>query len=417
MKKEKKKVLSPEEKAERKLENKYRIFRHKILAIVASILFIACAIGATLVEANSIRYETTSDFMVALGMITTIGTMILPFFIFRKFTLSILAIGCAWLDAGIISNSEDPLGLGILAIGIALISMIIGMKSHNKKYKNCNIKLDTNLLAVLVGDSETGNIEKTLDYGCYIETLYKAKYYLTAAVISVLGCGIGLLLPFGAWACKYFKGLGILFGDIKEKPNSPKYNQFKPFKNLLQKNEFYFYEKTFSSESPFYTYSDAGMFLSFGYILLTSLNVLIKKATFFEEDDIYAGTVAFSTNGIFEVDPDIASAFVAYSKKQSDENRQCFLDALQELSDSYQEWSEREGRRLDAYEQEKWRSSRKYAIGTSISSDGQNYYVQGSYDGVEGAKKLEGYDEKTGVGYYTDETGKKVEVKNTNIKK
>jgi len=417
MKKEKKKVLSPEEKAERKLENKYKIFRNKVLAIIASILFVACIVGSAIIEASNARLESSSDLMVTLGMITTIGALILPFFVFRKFTLSVLAIGSVWLLVGIISNGEEPLGLGVLALGVAFISMIIGMKAHNKKLKNCNIKLDTNLLAVLVGDAESGDIEKTLDTGCYIETLYKAKYYLTAAVITILGCGIGLLLPFGAWACKYFKGLGILFGDIKEKSNSPKYNENKPFGNLLQKNEFYFFGKTYSSESPFYKYANAGMLLSFGYILLTSLTVLIKKPTYMDEDNIYAGTVAFSTNGVFEINPEIANAFFAYSKKQSEENKQYFLDALQELSDSYNEWSEREGKRLSAYEEEKMRSARKYAHGVSVKTDGKDYYVEGDYNGVAGTKKLEGYDTTTGVGYYTDESGKKVEVKNTNVKK
>ena len=295
--------------------------------------------------------------------------------------------------------------------------MIIGMKFHNIKYKNCNIKLDTYLIEVLIGDAENGDIEKTLDAGCCVETLYKARYYLTAAVITLVGCGIGLLLPFGAWACNYYKGLGFLFGDIKLKDDSPKYDENKPFKNLLNKNEFYFLEKTYSSESPFYKHANNGMLLSFGYVLLTSLNVLIRKPTYTDEDNIYAGTVAFSTKGVFEIDREIAKAFSAYSKKQSEENKEYFLNALQELSDSYNEWSEREGKRLQAYEQEKWRSARKYATGASVTTDGKDYYVEGSYDGVAGNKKLEGYDVNTGVGYYTDENGKKVEIKNVNIKK
>lgn len=417
MKKEKKKVLTPEEKAQRKLENKYKIFYNKILAIVASVLYVVCVVASAIIEASNARLQSASDLMVVLGMITTLGVLIVPFLIFRRLTLSVLAVGSGWLCVGIISNGQEPLSLGILAMGVAMIAMFVGMKMHNKKYKNCNIKLDTNLLAVLVEDAESGDIEKTLDYGCYIETLYKAKYYLTAAIISILGCGIGLLLPFGAWACKYFSGLGILFGDIKEKSASQKFDEKKPFKNLLQNNEFYFGGKTFSSVSPFYKYANAGMFLSIGYILLTSFAVLIKKPTYMDEQDIYAGTVAFSTNGVYEIDPEIAQAFVAYSKQQSDENRQYFLDALQELSDSYNEWSEREGRRLEAYEQEKWRSARNYATGASVTTDGKDYYVEGTYDGVAGNKKLEGYDESTGVGYYTDETGKKVEVKNTNLKK
>ena len=417
MKKGEKKVLTPEEKLERKLINKYKIFRNKIVAIIASVLFIACVVGATIIEASSARLASASKLMVTLGMVTSIGIIVMPFLIFRKFTLSVLAVGSAWLDAGIISNSNDPLGLGIIAISIAFISMIIGMKIRNKKLKNCNIKLDINLLAVLVGDAESGNIEKTLDVGCYTETLYKAKYYLTASVIAILGCGIGLLLPFGAWACNYFKGLGILFGDIKEKNASLKYDENKPFKNLLQKNEFYFYGKTFSSESSFYKYANAGMISSFGYVLLTSLRVLIKKPTYMDEDNIYAGSVAFSTDGVFEVEQEIAQAFIAYSKKQSEENRQYFLDALQELSDSFDEWSAREGRRLEAYEQEKLRSARKYAIGTSVVTDGKDFYVEGSYNGVEGRKKLDSFDQSTGVGYYVDEHGKKVEIKNTNIKK
>lgn len=416
MKKKKKRVLTEEEKRERKQANKYKIFYNKVLAIIASVIFILSAIGATIIEVSSARLESASELMVVLGMVTTIGTIVMPFLIFRKITLAVLAIGSVWLDMGIISNGKEALGLGILAIGVALILMIIVMKVHNKKFKNCNIKLDINLLAVLVEDCESGNIEKTLDAGCYIETLYKAKYYLTASVIAVLGCGIGLFLPFGAWAGNYFKGLGILFGDIKEKSDSAKYDENKPFKNLLQKNEFYFYGKTFTSESLFYKYANAGMISSFCYILLTSLRVFIKKPTYMDEDNIYAGTVAFSTNGVFDVAPEIARAFIVYSKKQSEENRQYFIDALQDLSDSYNEWSEREGKRLNAYEKEKWRYARKYAQGTTVTTDGKDFYVEGSYGGVSGSKKLEAFDKTTGVGYYTDENGQKVEIKNINVK-
>lgn len=415
--KKEKVVLTAEEKAERKLEKKYRIFRNKVLAIISSILLVACVVGSTILESSGARLQSASDLIAILGAVTTIGMCIFPFLIFRKFTLSLLALGSSMLITGIISNGQEPLSIGISVMGFTLILMFIVMKIYNKKLRNYNIKLDINLLAVLVEDSENGKIEQTLDYGCYAETLYKAKYYLTAAIISALACGVGLLLPFGAWACSYFKSLGVLFGDIKEKENSPNYNEDKPFKNLLNRNEFYFYGKTFSSQSPFYSYANAGMFLSIGYEFLTCFSALIKKPTYFDEDDTYAGSVAFSTKEVNALNPEIAQAFVSYSKKQTDENRQYFIDALQQLSDSYDEWSEREGRRLDAYEEEKWRSARKYATGADIKTDGKDYYVEGTYGGLAGSKKLEGYDQTTGVGYYTDESGKKIEVKNVNIKK
>ena len=72
--------------------------------------------------------------------------------------------------------------------------------------KSTNIKYEPDAVDIMF---KNGDIEKTLDAGCCVETLYKARYYLTAAVITLVGCGIGLLLPFGAWACNYYKGLGF----------------------------------------------------------------------------------------------------------------------------------------------------------------------------------------------------------------
>ncbi len=76
------------------------------------------------------------------------------------------------------------------------------------------------------------------------------------------------------------------------------------------------------------------------------------------------------------------------------------------------------GERLQAYEQERWRSARMYAVGTSVTTDGKDYYVSGIYDnGVESTKKREGYDITTGVDIIPMKTVKKLEVKNTNFKK
>lgn len=411
MKKENKKVLTKEEKAERRKENKYKLCYNKVLTIVCSILFaisaVMCGLGYKFVE---------YDYMYILGMVGTCASILLPFLIFRKPSLSLMVMGAALTDIGLIFNNSEPLYVGIIAFLSSLILIAISSIIRDKKRGNYAITLDHQFVKSMIFDDD-GSLSKNLTYGSLTETHFKAKFYFVAAILSILACGVGLLLPFGKKAYLYLKGLGFLTCDVKE-IESRKHNADKPYKNLVSQQEAYIENKSFSCKSSFFNLANISSLLGFGYIIISiAFAALIKKPTFTEEDETTAGRVVFSTKTVEGLDADVVEALAVYSKTQSAESRQYLVDSLQELNDSYNEWSEREGRRLQAYEEEKWRSARKYATDASVETDGQGYYVSGTYDGVEGKKKLEGYDTQTGVGYYTDESGKKVEVRNTNFKK
>ncbi len=95
-----KNVLSKEEKAELKQENKYKIFRNKVMAIVCLALFIASAVATGLSD----KY-IENDFMYILGAVGTCLCLILLFFIFRKPSLAFMATGAARIDVGSISKT------------------------------------------------------------------------------------------------------------------------------------------------------------------------------------------------------------------------------------------------------------------------------------------------------------------------
>lgn len=409
-----KKILTKEEKQQKKFENKYKIFRNKIMAIIAFVLFVGCAVMAAI---GTLPKNATNDILVLMGSIGTIVAIILPFFIFRKPALAIMLVGTGFFDAGVIfNNTNGAVSSGVMFFIFGLICFMIGEKVKDKRKGNHAIKLEDDFVKDLIFNDPNYEVGTTLTYGSQIESAYKARLHFTAAIISVLTCGIGLLLPFGAKALKYGKGTALITSEselLEDKNHNPE----KPYKNLRDDGEFYIEGKRLKIKSPYLTIANIGFLLSFGYCLIMEMrSAIFKRPGIILEDETTAGTIVFSTKLVADENPEAVQILVAYSKHQSDENREAFMEALRDLSDSIDESLKREGDRIARYEEERNRFASVGATGTSVKTDGKDFYVEGTYDGVEGVKKLDTYDRTTGVGEYTDEQGKKVKVKNTNKK-
>ena len=410
-----KKVLTKEEKQQLKLENKYKIFRNKIMAIIGAILF---AVGFILPCVIVGRSESTSVTMFAsVGALTMIVSV---FFIFRKPALGLLSVGAGLIDLSLIVNSMDSsdiMSIGILVFIIGLLSFIIGEKSKDRRKANYSIKLEYDFVKELSLNDPDYVLADALSYASQRETIYKAKLHFTVAMISILTCGIGLILPFGVKALRYCKAAAFMTSS-PELIEDKKYNENKPFKDYTYSGIICMEGKRFKIKSPYLTMAALAMLSGYGYVIISEiLSTILRKSSVLKEDETTLGSVVFSANTIADLDPEATSILVEYSKNQSEENRQALMDGLKGIYDDIDESLKREGERIAAYEAERDRFASVGATGASVKTDGKDYYVEGTYEGgVEGAKKLDNYDHTTGVGEYTDQSGKKVKVKNTNKK-
>ena len=360
---------------------------------------------------------------VSVTMFASIGAVIMivsAFIIFRKPALSLMLVGAGLVDLSLIANtmdSSDIFSIGLFISIIGLISFIIGEKSKDKRKVNYAIKLEYDFVKELSLNDPDYVLADALVYASQRETTYKAKLHLAATIISLLTCGIGFILPFGAKALRYCKAAAFMTSS-PELIEDKKYNPNKPFKDYTYSGIICMEGKRFKIKSPYITMAALAMLSGYGYVIISEiLSAILRKGSVLKESETTMGSVVFSANMISDLDPEATSLLVNYSKHQSEETRQELIDGLKELSDDIDESLKREGERLENYQRERDRFASYGATGVSVKTDGQNYYVEGTYDGVEGVKKLENYDTTTGVGEYTDETGKKVKIKNTNIKK
>jgi len=409
-----KKVLTKEEKQQKKLENKYKIFRNKILAIIGAVLFVVgFVLPCVVIGAEN----------VAVTMFASIGAILMiitSFLIFRKPALSLMLVGAGLVDLSFIANtmdSSDIFSIGLFLSIFGLICFMIGEKSKDRRKANHAIKLEYDFVKELSLNDPDYVLADALVYASQRETIYKAKLHLTAAIISVLTCGIGLVLPFGVKALRYCKAAAFITSS-PELIEDKKYNENKPFKDYTYSGVICMEGKRFKIKSPYITMAAIGMLSGYGYVIISEiLSVILRKGSVLKENETTLGSVVFSANMIADIDAEATSILVNYSKHQSAETRQELIDGLKELSDDIDSSLKREGERIARYEQERDRAASYAATGASVKTDGKDYYVEGTYEGgVEGVKKLDNYDHTTGVGEYTDETGKKVKIKNTNKK-
>ena len=398
------------EKAQKKKENSFKIFRGKLSAICLPISVVCLCLYSYAQRFNN----DTTHFMMKLSPVVMVGSLICAILAFRKFSMVLMAMGAILMDTSFFTRPY-LMETGIELFAVGLVVLIISEKRRKKRMGNHNIVLRDDFVHTLVFDENSEDIRDSLIIGSYRETVYKANLYLTLSIISVFACGVGLILPFGKWAYKYNKACGFMYADPVEVP-CKRYNEKKPYKDLVSSGRLYIEGKCFEMKSAYFGKATISMLLGMGNILLSEiLATIVKKPAFFDESDTTAGMLAFSISEV--IDPSNAEAvraLVAYSKNQSEENKQYFIDALLEVNCMINDSLKREGERLDRYEEEKIRSAQAYAIDGDVRTDGQNFYVAGTPDDPEKMQKLEGYDDSTGVGYYTDESGKKVEIKNQN---
>ena len=402
------KKLSKKEKAQKKEENKFKVFRGKI-SIICLPIFVAFM--------GLYCFTQTLDgkhFLFEISPFLSAGAIVAAALSFRRFSMALLSCGALLADASFITKAYlMETGIGLVVAG--LILLIIEEKIRNKRIGSRKIVLKDDFIHTIIFDEGGEDIGDSLTIGSYRETYYKANLYFTLSIITVLACGIGFLLPFGKWAYKYNKGLGFLTSEPVEVP-CKRYSEDKPYKDLASSGIFYIEGKCFEMKSMYFGRASLCMLLAFGNIFLSEiLSAIIKKPSFFHESETTAGTVGFAISEVIDKsNPEAINALIAYSKNQSEENKQYFVDALLEVNCMINDSIKREGERLDRYEAEKIRSAQAYAVDGDVRTDGQNFYVAGTAEDPEKLQKLEGYDDSTGVGYYYDESGKKVEIKNQN---
>ncbi len=428
MKKEKK-VISPEEKAELKLKKRYTLFRHGKIATIIMIAFVVAGAACFGLGVYRLNNGLTPDqgvdiltiLLMCFGWFTS---MILPFVIFRRMSLAIILLGVAFWDMGVLIPAVklEGMGMGGFCLYIGLMIFLLSEFSRNKKKGNKTMSLTEDFLIDALSADDDGTVLNTFDEVSYFETTYKARLYSLLSILFVSATGIGLLLPFGMKAYEYNKACFLMRTEKLEITENPKtkYKEGKPFKDLVNKNEFYLNETCFvcHNNGPYATLASVGWLTGFGYIFISGIIAMcFKQNSILERDEKTAGKVVFSKKELAEKDPQISDFLVAYAKVQSDENRERFMEGLQALAESIEEDSRREGERIARYEAERDRWAQAHATGTSVQTDGKDFYVDAITDsGATKKVKLDNYDRTTGVGTFKDSSGKQVKVKNTNKK-
>lgn len=470
--------MTKEEKAQKKLLKKYTIFRFgKIVSLILLVLFIAGALGFGMgikdlndgasepFNADTYRqqiidkqtadpgYVMTPDereFMLygtepptnpmdagttVIFIIGTVGFLVLPFVIFRKFLLALTLMGVAMWDVGFIFPGMFTGGENVIAIAIvayAVIAILVFEKIRSIRKQNYNLTFDKELVENLVVSSDSDRVLDALNQASLLETNYKGNLYFTLSAMLVAMTGIGLLLPFGKWSYKYNKNLYFQTSDWKplldtddtlnKKYKKKKYNPQKPYKYILD-------GLIYINEKPFYTEEEGmneymfktswGMLLSAGYVLITGIFYEIKiraNKSFLSKDDGNLGDIIFSAKDMAKIDAECAEVFVAYAKKQSAETRDEIIEGLHNWYEDSMRRSREELARMEEKEAEKIRQKQAHAKDAHVYTDDNGGLYAEGYDAAGNKKqyKLEEYDENSGVGTYTDESGKKVNIKNNN---
>ena len=255
--------MTKEEKAQKKLLKKYTIFRFgKVVSIILLVLFIAATLGFAMgikdlndgaepFDADAYRqeiidkqtanpnYELTPDeyeFIMygtepptnpmdagslVIFIVGTVGFLVLPFVIFRRFLLALTLIGVAMWDAGFIFPGMFTAGeniIGIAIVAYAVIALLVCEKIRSLRSRNYNLTFDKDLVENLVVSADSDRVLDALNNASLLETNYKGNLYFTLSAMLVAMTGFGLLLPFGKWSYKYNKNLYFLFFLSKALP-------------------------------------------------------------------------------------------------------------------------------------------------------------------------------------------------------
>jgi len=439
LKKIMKKVLTQEEKAERKLIKRYTLCRFSKLV---TIILIAAFIGCTLCFGLGLRglntgTTTTHEGGLSIGMtillaIGGIGWAVIPFFIFRRCSLAFTLMGVGFWDVGValpgMALQGENWALGGALVFFGVIGLLLAERRRNKKVANYKLRANEEFIENVFLSADADRLTEALDYASGVETAYKGSLYFALSFMLVAMTGIGLVLPFGKWAYSYNKYLFFVSSDwdpateeiVNTKFKGKKFKQNRPYTYLLDGlifvNEKPFYAAKTNEKCNYplrawasYTFSAVYLFI---FSMISEINM--KKASFVSKMDTTLGEFVFSAKYMAEKDEECAQLFVDYAKSQSAENRRDLLEGLKNWFEESQRANREELARIEREQEERDRFNKVGATKANVYVDDEGLYAEG-YD-AEGTKKqykLDEYDEATGVGTYTDESGKKVKIKNT----
>ncbi len=424
-------------KEEKKYLKKYTILKYgKITTFILLGIFVVAAIcfGLGLRSLNSsmdiVGEETQTNMGVTVMLIFgAVGLFVLPFFIFRRFSLIAILIGVALWDAGIVFPGMflegESYALGGVLVLYGVVALLIGERRRNKKKGNYKINLNQEMVESIIRSSESDVMMDTLDGASYRETSYKASLYFTLSIMLVCMTGIGLILPFGKWAYNYNKYLFFITSEwdfvSEEKESMSKGKNNEPFRGLLD-GLIYIDEKPFkivkiNGVASYDTRARASMVMGFPCVFIGAIiwEMNAKRRSSIMKRHGSLGELTFSSQEIAESNPELAEVFVAYAKSQTKENMNELLEGLNTWMEESHARTKAELERINRYEEERDRTQGLYAEETSVLSDGKDFYIKG-YDAEGNQKeyKLDEYNDKTNIGTYTDENGKKITIKNNN---
>ncbi|MFQ6773043.1 MAG: hypothetical protein ACLRFG_01035, partial [Clostridia bacterium] len=279
----------------------------------------------------------------------------------------------------------------------------------------------------LVVSADGDKMMDALQLASYWETCYKANLYFLLSILTTSMSGIGLLLPFGKWSYKYNKVLYFQTSewdlltedkDVYKKYKHKKYKENKPYAYMLD-GLIYVKEKPFyavnTSKRAYNIRSELSWLLSAAYLFTTTMiyEIKSKKQAYMSKMDTTLGELVFSSKDMAAIDNDVTELFVDYAKNQSEENKHELLEGLSVWYNDSLEANRAELERIERYEQERDRFNSSGAKSADVYTDDKNLFAEGyNAEGSKKQYKLDEYDENTGVGSYTDESGKKVKIKN-----
>ena len=213
-----KKVLTQEEKAEKKFIKRYTLCRFNKLV---TIILIAAFIGCTLCFGLGLRglntgTTTTHEGSLGIGMtillaIGGIGWAVIPFFIFRRCSLAFTLMGVGFWDVGIVlpgmALQGENWALGGALVFFGVIGLLLAERRRNKKVANYKLRANEDFIENVFLSADADRLTGALDYASGVETAYKGSLYFALSFMLVAMTGIGLVLPFGKWAYSYNKYL------------------------------------------------------------------------------------------------------------------------------------------------------------------------------------------------------------------
>ncbi len=449
--KEQKKTLTVQEKEELKVKKRYTIFSRSrgvtvILFILTSVCAISVAAGMLLLGAAEGKsnadgsmggMEGAAIFMILLGFV---GVVVIPLNMYHRKSLSLITTGVIMWDVGVVTLL---INFSVTAPGIigAAVTMLGGFilwiteRARDKKAKNNKFNLREDFLLDTLQKDDAEQVLKTIVDCSNLSTSYKARLYYTLSILFASMTGLGFFMPFGKRAYLYNKAIAFIngeskyVGDANEKQKQVIKN-YGPFGLFTGASVYYLAGKRFEikytpEHEIFRQRAVTGKRLGIFYIWYTIiLRKITLRTTFNKKDGMSAGIMVYSANRLAELDPKVLETLQSYASMEKDDNKQDFNESIEKakvLGKGISNWIDKkheeyleEKAKEEAEEEEKFEKARRSATSASVVTDGQNYYVQKTYGDTSSNKKLESYDEKTGVGTYVDESGNRVKIKNDN---